>query len=1021
MPRARVWNAQPLILVNMQKDVNERLAAFRQIVDEEHISWLTEVVNEAKKAFSNDSYQLLPKTPCMKRKRGGNGSKKQLATINSGESSPSSGPVSSDASPVLGTANHASTFVDNGNHQNKKLKIDMSAICESAALNSSAQAKKIPAKKGNKKVSAAKSKVIRSSRSTRSTRLNKSKQSTEAVASVIDKSDSIVDSKVEFKAPSEVQSILVVDTPSPPPKPTLKPVASPSPPNDKEIHEKPLTLAEQFAQSAANAEKVANSSITKTPVDPCKLRLFTKECLIYEDEAMAVAESPCQETKYEEDVTLPADDVVDEKVAVHPQSDDQELSPMEITASTDVLSVPNKTQVNESIALVDAQTPLGAAPTSYPTGTYVKPNQSQEINKNLPIDLVDAATPVRTMPISHLPGTYVKEKSSKEINRELPVIDMEPVLPDVLAPMERSATYVKEAPQDDPMDFASPTPTGNPVTSSTTGNNTKSETLANYFANLLKKTQSSAPVKDKDPGPTCSSSTVTKEYDDTPNVASPSGNRRGTYKLMMQEKEECATRNEPPSYSSYSAIRTETAPAHKQVEKMMSDDFSSPMRKGNTAHYAGSTPGSGKKGPKILKPVKGSNIVTGIKSFIKRTDTPKKETEEEKIKRKEAELAKKADARKRIMDEARLKKQQEMEDRKKAREDRERRFAEAQARRVAEEEERKKQMEKKAAQVSKNRELIKKKKEIEDRLKRKARDEKAAEIEAKKKMEEDQQLRRAKEIYEDEQRRQEILKRKQEHEEQERLRQKQEHIRAEKERLRLLEEERQLDGERKRREFLEREQHRLEVEKKLREEREKERLEKLRREERQKQAEKEIEEAKLRQLEQEQERERMKESIKLQIQQAKQSKVQVDPHKIMKPNQTKEAHIEKENVSPKEASASTSFAKPAAPYYDPPVVPLANENIAIVSYDIDDLNSDDSTDDESEPAQTVPKWASGRYLKEQLMQQFLANVDPDLIFVNCMKELKLEEIFKRRKERYFKRTSSAHWSSPILKGGPQYK
>ena len=152
MPRAREWNSQPRILVNLEKDVNQKLADFRKMVDDEHISWLKEVVNEAKKAFNKDAYQLLPKTPCMKRKRGKNGQSEGLDTISSGESSLFTDPASSDASPVLGNADHASTFLDNrcANNQ-KKLRIDISEICQSTTLDVSEASKREPRKEVREK------------------------------------------------------------------------------------------------------------------------------------------------------------------------------------------------------------------------------------------------------------------------------------------------------------------------------------------------------------------------------------------------------------------------------------------------------------------------------------------------------------------------------------------------------------------------------------------------------------------------------------------------------------------------------------------------------------------------------------------------------------------------------------------------------------------------------------------------------------------------------------------------------
>ena len=131
---------------------------------------LKKVVNGAKKAFSKDAYQLLPKTPSMKRKRGKNGQSQGFDTISSGDSSLFSDPASSDASPVLGNADHASTFLDNrgANNQNKKLRIDISEIYESTTNDATEQSKREPRKGGKRKVAKAKNKVVRSSKRIRS-------------------------------------------------------------------------------------------------------------------------------------------------------------------------------------------------------------------------------------------------------------------------------------------------------------------------------------------------------------------------------------------------------------------------------------------------------------------------------------------------------------------------------------------------------------------------------------------------------------------------------------------------------------------------------------------------------------------------------------------------------------------------------------------------------------------------------------------------------------------------------------
>lgn len=85
------------------------------------------------------------------------------------------------------------------------------------------------------------------------------------------------------------------------------------------------------------------------------------------------------------------------------------------------------------------------------------------------------------------------------------------------------------------------------------------------------------------------------------------------------------------------------------------------------------------------------------------------------------------------------------------------------------------------------------------------------------------------------------------------------------------------------------------------------------------------------------------------------------------------------------------------------------------NYNIDDLNSDDSTDDETRPRKKIPYWAQGKDLKISLINQFtnlpddvdamfgqIYNPDLNLIFANKIRT------------RFNKRTSSANWDEPLL-------
>ncbi|NWV03669.1 INCE protein, partial [Ptilonorhynchus violaceus] len=76
-----------------------------------------------------------------------------------------------------------------------------------------------------------------------------------------------------------------------------------------------------------------------------------------------------------------------------------------------------------------------------------------------------------------------------------------------------------------------------------------------------------------------------------------------------------------------------------------------------------------------------------------------------------------------------------------------------------------------------------------------------------------------------------------------------------------------------------------------------------------------------------------------------------------------------------------------------------------------DLNSDDSTDDESDPRKPVPAWADGAQLHQAILHQYYHPVNVDALF-GAIPSPRLEHIFYKSKPRYFKRTSSAVWHSP---------
>ena len=92
------------------------------------------------------------------------------------------------------------------------------------------------------------------------------------------------------------------------------------------------------------------------------------------------------------------------------------------------------------------------------------------------------------------------------------------------------------------------------------------------------------------------------------------------------------------------------------------------------------------------------------------------------------------------------------------------------------------------------------------------------------------------------------------------------------------------------------------------------------------------------------------------------------------------------------------------------------------SYDISDLVSDCSTDEEDEPKQQVPKWAKGGALRTALYSQIiLYNKDGSDIF-DEVPPPDLCDIFPKKQARLRRpRTSSALWSPSPTKGGLKQK
>ncbi|KFP13381.1 Inner centromere protein, partial [Egretta garzetta] len=375
----------------------------------------------------------------------------------------------------------------------------------------------------------------------------------------------------------------------------------------------------------------------------------------------------------------------------------------------------------------------------------------------------------------------------------------------------------------------------------------------------------------------------------------------------------------------------------------------------------------------------GRNVV--IKSFI-RYNTPLQSDPKEKERQKLETLRKKQEAdqlRKQKLEEE---KKRRLEEAKLKREERLRKVLRARERAEQIEEERKRRIEQKIALFDEKTEKVREERLAEEKIKKKAAAKKMEEAEARRRHDEEARKQKALQQEEEERRHKELMQKRKE-EEQERGRKIAERRQAEQEREKLLAAERELERKK--------EQERIQAEK-LREQQEKAaRLQKealAAKERLQKEMEKK-----------EQEEQRLAE---MKRQEQEQKKL---PEEQKAKDRAQTQHQENQENSP----ACTSYQMTPQAQKDPKP-PVINPN----NYGLD-LNSDDSTDDESQPRKPIPAWATGNQLSQAVIHQYYNPPNIDAIF-GVIASPKLEDIFYKSKPRYFKRTSSAVWNSPPFPG-----
>ncbi|XP_026168074.1 inner centromere protein isoform X2 [Mastacembelus armatus] len=336
--------------------------------------------------------------------------------------------------------------------------------------------------------------------------------------------------------------------------------------------------------------------------------------------------------------------------------------------------------------------------------------------------------------------------------------------------------------------------------------------------------------------------------------------------------------------------------------------------------------------------------------------------------------------RRRKLEEEKKRKQEEL---KRKRDERLRRVFEAKVKEEQREEEKKKKIEQKMAQIDEKND----KRLAEEKTKKKLALKRQEELEQKRRLEEEAKRKKIQQA-EEEKQQQELLAKKKAEEEEQRARKLAEARKA-------LELKREQERERERQAAAERE--RIEKEKALTLQRE---LERAAREK-----EKREMEEKMKALE---EKRKLEEQQKLAAEEKAAAKQAADTqsfqHSVMS---TPVGKGDKINVTIDMEHSPQSYA----------ITPNGGNRFLPVCQNSEDYgmdqNSEDSTDDESDPRKPIPSWAEGPNLQQIIMKQYFNPPDFDSFF-GVIEPPKLESIFYKSRPRYFKRTSSAVWHSPPI-------
>ncbi|XP_012943494.1 inner centromere protein A isoform X2 [Aplysia californica] len=409
-----------------------------------------------------------------------------------------------------------------------------------------------------------------------------------------------------------------------------------------------------------------------------------------------------------------------------------------------------------------------------------------------------------------------------------------------------------------------------------------------------------------------------------------------------------------------------------------------------------------------------NNVLT---SFLKRNTPPTKQNNQVIQEQKKMKLLEKESKdRERLKKAAELRKRK-IEEQRRQREEKEKKVAEAREQKLRKEQEQKERINKKLEEKAVLKAKMTEERIKEERERQKMRLKKQMEADARRKQEEEERVKKLIELEEEAKEQEKYMQRKKEHEELERKRWIEEEKKRQDERKAELEQRRLEDLARLKKQEEERERERerirLEKDRQMANERaERERVEKEKREEKERKIREEME--KLKAMEKERQQKNKMASQKAHQNQKEMAELQqmIDKHNATL-NKAPAPALNTTQTLASNTSVDKSNSYDMTPVKKKVYKPSPNPD----NYDIDDKGSDDSTDDDDAPKKKIPEWALGNELRIAIIQQFSNPPDVEAIFrTQHIDAPNLELLFPMvKKYRFKKRTSSAVWTSPVLK------